>query len=308
MKQLIILFILILIRGISFSQLKSENLKLSLGYDFLFQSKNPIRGTSPDGTEKTFKEFYFRDPQKGDLAYISSGIIQSPSLSIIYRLNKSFEVNYTYKHYFRKFMVYTPYFDDIDSQFEIARLYGSLGVKKIKNGPTLRTSSTQIGFTYIPRLLKIKNINIGVFNSVNFDNYQRSLNVLQDETFYTSEGYYLTNSDTTNYLIQIEESFNTNNSSHNLPFNISFNHSLVLRAQINSSLSIESQIGYRNIRWDVLVPYFNMHVNYKLSYQEQSNSQPNINYKYTEEKKLPFQIGGLFINASIIWNPFFSNK
>lgn len=301
--------ILTLLCGLSYSTFSYSqlgNLKIQVGYETLFQAKKTITG-STYGAIKTFKDYTFTDTEKGDLAQINTGLVHSPTVTITYPFSERLELSFSFKNYYRQFYLNSSYLNSETGKYEIMT-YGTfsrIGANIV--GPITRLSSKQIGATYYPKFLEFGNTKIGLTGSLNIDNYNRNLEALFANSSY-SIGSTTVNGTDTLYtdLVAIKYANNASNIDLSSP-SLSFNHGLVVRQKLTDHLSLEANLGYRNIHWDFLMPTDKMTINYDFSFREYINGNQTTFYT-TTKTKLPIEIGGWYINASLVWNPKFRTE
>ena len=291
---------------------QSKKWELKVGYEQLYIPKKQINGHRSG--PKTFKEYFFTDPVKGDLAYVSSGTPQAPRVYLQYNVSERLQWFAGFTHYFRNFIMWGSDFDDEGSnaeyRFNIAQDYGRFGIRRVKDGHQLRAGSFQLGanINFYKASLKGIPLSLGLSNSINFDNYEKSLRSMdltilqiQSNKYIPNPGYIESES-----YVTLEGNFNHYNPGHVLPFSISFNHAINLRATIKDKYDLEFQLGYRNIHWDIIYPYKNMHLEYELNFIEyDANGQfEGYSYQTSQQARLPVQLGGVFANVNMIFYPF----
>lgn len=275
-------------------------------------SKSPIKGSRSQEV-KSFKEFTFQDENRGEFLYVSSGPVFGFGIDLAYKSkNSRWEHFIGQYNYWRNYFVFygglneksgVSHFQDI---YEIQPDFGRLGLRKDKqSGPILRTSSFQLGSTYYPRALeaKIKGYTLcfGISSSMNFDNYEKS-----DAYFDIGDVKHLVLlpyenefGPTVNTVINVNEISQTSNLGYLAPWTITMNHSVNALLKVTNRLNFRGEFGYRNIWFDYLYPYENMHIEYTVEVEEYRASDDQLLFYYNESKRLPIQFGGFYLSFSV---------
>jgi hypothetical protein len=301
MKNLLLLTYGLMLTSISFAQLGKINIQV--GYEALLQSKKTITG-STYGAVKTFKEYTFSDEEKGDLAQIRTGLVHSPTITISYPFSERFEMSFSFKNYYRRYSLRSSYLNTETGKYEIMSYAAFSGIGADISGPITRVSSKQLWAIFYPKFLEFGKTKIGFASSINIDNYHRNLEALFAEKRYSIGSTTIDGTDTLSTQLDVLKfGSNTNYYELSLP-SFTFNHGIVIRQKFTDHIAMEANLGYRNIHWDFLMPTDKMNISYDMSFREYTNGNQTT-FSTITQTKFPIEIGGWYINTSLVWNPKF---